>query len=114
MTRLFAGTQWDRPPRCEACGELEEECKCPPPAKVYKAAEKQTARVTVEKRKAGKTVTVVRGLKADESNLPELLTNLKSACGAGGTLREHDIELQGDQASQVKSFLISRGYKVKS
>ena len=113
MTRLFAGTQWDRPPRCEACGELEEACQCPPPAKVYLAPEKQTAKVTVENRKAGKRVTVVRGLKPDQSNLPELLTHLKSACGAGGTLRENDIELQGDQVSSVKTYLISKGYKVR-
>ena len=30
VTRLFAGTPWDRPPTCERCGELEAECKCPP------------------------------------------------------------------------------------
>ena len=32
MTRLFAGTPWDRPPTCERCGKLESECACPPPA----------------------------------------------------------------------------------
>lgn len=113
MTRLFAGTQWDMPPRCERCGELEENCHCPPPPKTYLAPEKQTAKVAVENRKAGKKVTVVRGLSAEDSNLPELLTELKSTCGAGGTIRDNNIELQGDQATQVKSILSSKGYKVK-
>ncbi len=31
MTRLFAGTPFDRPPTCERCGKLVEDCACPPP-----------------------------------------------------------------------------------
>ena len=70
--RLFEGTQWDRPPRCDECGELEEDCVCPPPAKELTPPEKQTARLAVEKRKKGKVVTVVRGLPAEENDLPKL------------------------------------------
>ena len=82
--RLFEGTPWDRPPRCERCGELEEVCTCPPPPRVLTPPEKQTARLAVEKRKKGKVVTVVRGLAADDNDLPGLLGRLKAACGAGG------------------------------
>ena len=64
MTRLFAGTPWDRPPTCERCGKLESECTCPPPlvAPVRLAPESQTARLRLEKRPRGKVVTVVANL----------------------------------------------------
>ena len=82
--RLFEGTPWDRPPRCEDCGELEEDCVCPPEPIKRRTTHEQTARLSVEKRKKGKSVTIVRGLVEPESDLNELLTQLKSTCGAGG------------------------------
>ena len=67
MTRLFAGTPWDRPPTCERCGKLESECSCPPPVvepvRLDPAA--QTARLRLEKRAKGKVVTVVANLDPD-------------------------------------------------
>ena len=111
--RLFAGTQWDQPPRCERCGELEEVCQCPPPPAPRIPPEKLTARIAVEKRKKGKLVTVVRGLSANESDLPELLTKLKSTCGAGGTLKDDIIELQGNHLDRVRGLLSDIGYRLK-
>ena len=111
--RLFEGTPLDRPPTCETCGELEEQCVCPPPEKVWAPPEKQTARLAVEKRKKGKVVTVVRGLSAEESDLPELLTKLKSTCGAGGTLKDDIIELQGNHLDRVRGLLSDIGYRLK-
>ena len=126
MTRLFAGTPFDIPPRCGVCGELESECRCTPAEKA--AAEetkrreaarlppgKQTARVSVQKRKGGRIVTVVQGLTAEANDLPELLTRLKNACGAGGTVRaeEDEVEIQGDHAKRVREALAAIGYRVK-
>ena len=112
--RLFEGTPWDRPPRCERCGQLAADCGCPPEVPPRVAPSRQTARVSIEKRKKGKTVTVVRGLRADENDLPELLTQLKTACGAGGTLKEADLEIQGRHADRVRQLLESIGYRVLS
>ena len=109
--RLFEGTRWDRPPRCERCGELEESCSCPLPPKVLTAPEKQTARITIEKRKKGKWVTAVRGLAA--ADLPGLLTQLKSACGAGGTVKDTIVEVQGKHLDRVAQYLRDIGYRVK-
>ena len=111
--RLFAGTPFDRPPRCEVCEQLEAECTCPPPAPVRTPPEKQTARIAIEKRKNGKRVTVVRGLSAAESDLIELLTTLKTHCGAGGTLKDEELEIQGEQLDRVRQKLQQIGYKVK-
>ena len=112
--RLFEGTQWDRPPRCEQCGELEEDCTCPPPPRVLTPPEKQTARLAVEKRKKGKVVTVVRGLPAEENDLPALLGQLKAACGAGGTVKDDVLEIQGDHLDRVRGLLTGIGYRVRA
>ncbi len=115
--RLFAGTQWDQPPRCERCGELEESCACSPaektPPRQLTDPAKQTARLAVEKRKKGKVVTVIRNLAAAENDLPELLAKLKAACGAGGTLKEDSLEIQGNHMERVRNVLAEAGYRVK-
>ena len=111
--RLFEGTQWDRPPKCDRCGELEEACVCPPPPKTYKPPEKQTARLAVEKRKKGKFVTVIRGLSATDNDLPGLLARLKDSCGAGGTIKEEFLEIQGDHRDRIATALSEIGYRVK-
>jgi translation initiation factor 1 len=92
---------------------LEEDCTCPPPPKVLTPPEKQTARLAVEKRKKGKVVTVVRGLPADENDLPALLSQLKAACGAGGTVKDDVLEIQGDHLDRVRGLLADLGYRVR-
>jgi len=92
---------------------LEEDCTCPPSPKVLTPPEKQTACLAVEKRKKGKVVTVVRGLSADENNLPALLSHLKAACGAGGTVKADLLEIQGDHLERVRGLLANLGYRVR-
>ena len=75
--------------------------------------ERQTARLLVEKRKKGKTVVTVRGLSAEHNDLPDLLTRIKSACGAGGTLKEGVLEIQGKQLDRVRDFLGKQGFRTK-
>jgi translation initiation factor 1 len=111
--RLFEGTQFDRPPTCERCGKLEADCQCPPAAAPRIFPEKQTAKLAIEKRRKGKVVTVVRGLPEEGNDLPELLTKLKSACGAGGALKDGEIEIQGRQLERVRELLQKIGFKVK-
>jgi len=56
----------------------------------------------VERRSAGKVVTVLLRVSGDASRL---LKELRRACGAGGRLIDGGLELQGDQRSAVESFL---------
>lgn len=109
--RLFEGTPWDRPPRCERCGQLEADCACPPPELERIPPGEQTAKLAVEKRAKGKLATVVRGL--DEGDLAELLTRLKDALGAGGTVKEGAIEIQGRHLERTGELLRQFGYRVK-
>ena len=55
----------------------------------YPSASSQTARIWRDsKRRRGKTVTVVGGLRHDPATLEALLKRLKQHCGAGGTLKD--------------------------
>jgi translation initiation factor 1 len=92
---------------------LETECDCPPLPPERTPPEKQTAKLAIEKRKKGKIVTVVRGLAADGNDLPALCTQLKTACGAGGSVQEDGIEIQGNHLETIRSVLAGLGYRVK-
>lgn len=111
--RLFEGTPFDIPPKCDRCGALEAECRCPPPPRVFADPSSQTARLALEKRKKGKMVTVVRGLSAVDNDLDQLLTRLKNHCGAGGTCKDDELELQGDHVARVRSLLTELGFRVR-
>ncbi len=113
MTRLFAGTPFDIPPRCDRCGELEEDCKCEPVPAERVAPQQQTAKLRVDRRKNKRLITVVWGLSPAENDLPDLLSKLKSACGSGGSLQGEQIELQGDHLERAKQQLSEIGYKVR-
>lgn len=58
-------------------------------------------------------VTVVEGLPAEGNDLPALLTQLKTTCGAGGTLKEETLEIQGSHVERVCDCLVAIGYRVR-
>jgi translation initiation factor 1 len=66
-----------------------------------------------EKRQKGKLVTVVSGLSGSQTDLPQLLTQLKSSLGTGGTMDDESLVIQGDQVERVSAALAKLGYKVK-
>jgi len=116
MGRLFAGTPWDRPPSCERCGRPESECTCPSPPAAAPARldpERQTARLSVERRSKGKIVTVVGNLDPHGTDLAGLATLLKGRCGTGGTVKDGRIELQGDHLATAEMSLAALGYKTR-
>jgi len=57
-------------------------------------------------------VTVIRGFAID-NDLGELLSHLKSSCGAGGTSRSGEVELQGQHLLRVRAALAAMGFSVK-
>ena len=66
-----------------------------------KPISKKQYRVFVEKRK-GKTLTIVKNFDGD---LKALASKLKSKLSCGGTVKDDQIELQGDHLNQVKAIL---------
>jgi translation initiation factor 1 len=79
------------------------------------AARKNRGRVDILRQKAGrggKTVTVVRGFVG--IGLPEkeqLARAMQKACGAGGTVKEGQIEIQGDKREEVAHILREANFR---
>jgi translation initiation factor 1 len=65
------------------------------------------------KGRKGKTVTMISGFQAKPETLARLLKQLKSLCGAGGTVKENTIEIQGDHRQKLLEQLIKLGYPAK-
>jgi translation initiation factor 1 len=63
--------------------------------------------------RGGKTVTVIRGLPLRGEALDGQAAELRRLCGAGGTVKDGVIELQGDHRERVAAHLKSAGYRVK-
>ena len=114
MSGLFDGTPLERPVTCAACEKPLAQCACPrDESGAILLPKDQPARVRREKRRKGKTVTVITGLNPVASDLDAILARLKSTCAAGGSISAGEIEIQGDHRERVLSILRDLGYPAK-
>jgi translation initiation factor 1 len=65
------------------------------------------------KGRKGKGVSIVTGLDLDDTALKLLAAELKKTCGCGGSVKEGNIEIQGDVRDKLKLTLEKKGYTVK-
>ncbi|MGD8896506.1 MAG: translation initiation factor [Acidobacteriota bacterium] len=70
-------------------------------------------RLRLDRRASGRVVTVVSGLPGGTAEVTELARRLKTACGAGGTVKDGALELQGDHRERVEAALAARGLHSK-
>ena len=62
--------------------------------------------------RGGKTVTVITGFTGiGQAEKEKLAKELRKACGAGGTVKEGRIEIQGDQREAVARVLTNAGFR---
>ncbi|KAA0010136.1 MAG: stress response translation initiation inhibitor YciH [Thermoplasmata archaeon] len=92
---------------CPKCG-LPKVCVCGEIAR-----EQQVVEIKIDKRRYGKTMTIIEGINDKATDMKSLVSKLKSICASGGTVKDGRIELQGDHREKVKKYLEDLGYTVK-
>lgn len=71
----------------------------------------QKLRIWLEtKRRAGKAATLISGFIGKENDLETLGKILKNTCGTGGSIKDGEIIIQGDQREKVLQWLLKNGY----
>ena len=72
----------------------------------------QSLKVRLDARhRGGKIVTLVEGFSGTEADLEQLGKQLKSYCGTGGSVKNNEIIIQGDNLEKVLLCLNKMGYK---
>ncbi|MGF7232138.1 translation initiation factor [Arachidicoccus sp.] len=72
----------------------------------------QKLRVWLEtKHRGGKAASIVAGFVGSEDDLKELGKRIKNFCGTGGTAKDGEIIIQGDQRDKILQWLQKEGYK---
>ena len=99
---------------CPECGHAISDCICHQAGKNSIPEGDGIVRVSREtKGRKGKGVTLVTGVPVTAEALVTLAKKLKQKCGTGGTVKNHIIEIQGDQRDIIVAELIAQGFKVK-
>lgn len=97
---------------CPECGKPVTGCVCS--KRSARPAGDGVVRVRREtKGRGGKTVCTISGVPGDDVTLRDLCTALKKRCGAGGSVKDGVIEIQGDHCATLLTELASRGFKAK-
>lgn len=111
--RLVYSTDGGRINTCPTCGLPYQKCHC---AQSTQPTRKSDGIVRVRRERkghGGKTVTVIDGVIGNDAELAALAQQLKKLCGSGGTVKDGNIEIQGDHCEKVMAKLTALGYKVK-
>ena len=90
---------------CHKCSLPKEACVCEVIAK-----SKQKIKVELVKKRYGKMVTTISGIDSKDVDVKGLAKELKSDLACGGTVKNNEIELQGEHVKKVREKLISLGF----
>jgi translation initiation factor 1 len=89
---------------CPKCGLPKQACVC---EQIVKGSQK--IKVSTEKKRYGKIVTVVTGFDAG-IDIRKVTKALKNELACGGTDKNGIIELQGDHTKKIKDIMVKLGF----
>jgi translation initiation factor 1 len=98
---------------CPKCGWPIDDCRCSKRADEPVPAKLACVLRLEKKGRGGKTVTVVAGLPRNAAFLGALASEIKRACGTGGTAVDDAVEIQGDQRERLRPLLTAKGWTVR-
>jgi translation initiation factor 1 len=76
--------------------------------------DRQKLKVSLDKSgRAGKAVSLVEGFAGPPAELEKLARELKNLCGTGGSAKDGQVLIQGDQRQKIAGFLEKKGAKVR-
>lgn len=101
-----SGVVYSTDPDFEYSDSGEDEAETLTPAQ-------QDLRIWLDRKGGGKVITVVKGFIGKSADLETLGKQLKSLCGSGGTVKDYEVQIQGDHREKVITWLMSKGYKAK-
>ena len=93
---------------CPKCGLPQQACVC---EQILKSSQK--IKISTEKKKIGKTATMVSGFEAG-MDVKKIAKALKEELACGGTFKDNIVELQGDHTKKVKQILVKLGFDEES
>ena len=97
---------------CPECEQPLNACSCNPSANPKDGH--KTVRVSLtSKGRKGKSVTLIKGLRMNPSELKAYAGKLKKKTGTGGSLKDGVVEIQGDYREKVSEILTKDGWKIK-
>lgn len=73
----------------------------------------QDLRIWLDRKGGGKVITVVKGFIGKNADMESLGKQLKALCGSGGTVKDYEVQIQGDHRDKVIMWLLSKGFKAK-
>jgi translation initiation factor 1 len=98
---------------CPECGHPQAQCACQNRRKQQVKGDGVIRVHRETKGRAGKGVTLVKGLPLAEPELKAIATKMKQLCGTGGTVKDGVIEIQGDNRDKLLAWLLAQGYAAK-
>ena len=101
----LSGLVYSTDPNFKIEEDIEEEERSLVPAE-------QKIKIRLDKKhRGGKTVTLIENFIGTNANKDDIGKKLKTVCGTGGSVKDGEILVQGDNRDKVLQWLLKNGFK---